>query len=174
MDMTPLAAAHERTVTWVRPEDGRATYTLFAGDDVVATLAWDDLDGAQATGATAEGRWTFARQGVLHPRLTAHLIGAAGAREAVFVRTGAYDGLMTLPDGRTFAWRHHGLWHSTWDVVAEAGGRVLRVTELSGHAGHRARLETGPVAVPPADLALLALLSWYDLILMSRTPVGIL
>ena len=64
-------------LTWTQPKALKQAFELRAGEDVVGTLEFRNSFGSFATGESADGRWTFKRQGFFRPRHASCAIIAA-------------------------------------------------------------------------------------------------
>lgn len=157
-------AAHE--LVWVRTGARTRAYELRAQDDVVATLRWQK--GAVAEAATADGRWTFKRQGFWHPRVTVRALGSE-TDLAVFRASWTGSGILELPAERTFRWSAVNFWRSQW-AWHDVGGQPLALFKSSGHGRTPAggRVAIAPAAASIPELSLLLLLGWYLMVLRIR------
>jgi hypothetical protein len=164
--MRPLEEVESRSLRWV--DGGGLDSQLRAGDQVVATLAWAKRWSSLATAQSAGGRWTLKRAGFLRPQVTIRDEGS-DTNLAVVSMSGRGDGSLTFADGRSYRIRGSGVRHPGLTVF-DARGRTLLVLALdTGGKNSEASVEFEPSEPESAGkLSLLAIISWYLALLMSR------
>src|SRR5262245_57158100 len=89
-----------RELTWTQPKALKAAYDLTDGADLVATLTFRSAFGSFATGTSADGSWTFKRQGFFHPTVTIRREGQDVDLAIFRNRTWKAGGTLEFPDGR--------------------------------------------------------------------------
>jgi hypothetical protein len=75
--------------------------------------------------------------------------------------------VLRLEDGREFIWRRQAFWSPSWRFEDTNGTAVVCFQWRFSLPRSTTRVEFESSAAPPADLAMLACLGWY-LVLMSR------
>ncbi len=112
-------------IEWTQPRTLERTYELRAGESLLGKLIFPSMWKTLATAETTEGRWSFERVGVLHPRVT---IRAAGQEEDLVVYEPRFwgDGMLNWPDGRSFTWKPLSFWATEWTLTDAAGQVVLK------------------------------------------------
>lgn len=74
--MQPIRATDGQEVTWQQPHAMKRDYELRAGDELRATPQWKKLFGTVVVVETAQGQWSFKRQGFWRPRVTVRQPGS--------------------------------------------------------------------------------------------------
>jgi len=126
---------------WIQPAAFQREHELRGGDDVVATLKFQR--GSLADAETADGYWTFKRQGFWQPRVTVRAAGS-DADLATFI-----------------------LWQSVW-VRQENEKPLIRIKGRHGLIKANGAVEITPDAANIPDTALLVLLGWYLILLHAE------
>lgn len=164
--MKKLADVAGTDLTWVQTSIRKQAFELRAGDEVVATLAWQR--GSLADALADDRHWTFKRAGFWQPRVTARMAGS-DTDVAIFRPTWMGGGTLELAGGKVLRFSAANFWHSQW-VWQEPGTK----TELVHFKSQPGLLKTGgqveitPEGKPLAELSLLVLLGWYLLILFAQ------
>lgn len=151
-----IRAVEARTLVWIQPQPLCPAYELWAGEEVVATLRYRSTFQSGALGAAADGVWKIEE-----------VAGASGVRlyqgeriAGTFLHRDAYNGLLSLEDGRTFLWVRRGVLQHDWAFMTDAGQVLLHFTsEAALQARSRIRLLGG--AREESAVSLLALLGQY-------------
>lgn len=132
-------------------------FELHAGDTVVATLRFEH---ASLTVGEGDGhRWTFKREGFLHPRVTVRLPDS-NDNAATFQASWSGGGSLELPD-RVLRFGAANFWHSQWDWQDGDKHSLVHFKNQHGFLkmeGHVV-IEPGAAAVP--ELPLIVVLGWY-------------
>lgn len=157
--MTALESYVEQELMWSPSRNAKRTYELVARDQTLATLTQPSLWREKRVGESAEGAWTFARMGVWRPRIV--IADANTGAEVATLERSAWSGkgTLTLPDGRSFAWRSGNLWQSKWVWLDEADQPVMRFRQLGTFRTRCGVTIDAPSAEP--HLMLLAMLGWF-------------
>jgi hypothetical protein len=168
--MKALREVADQELTWVQPRVVERTYALQAGDEVLATLRWEKALGSLALAEAAEGRWTFKRVGLLHPRVTVRTPGAEIDLATVDFRWNG-SGELIIPGGSRFDWVCLNFWATLWGFRNRAGEPLI-LFRPKFNLKKRGTLAIEPPARELSELPLLSLLGWYLLSLMSDDTVA--
>ena len=130
--------------------------------------------GISATGETTDGNWTFKRVGFLHPKVTVREVDSK-SEVAVFTITWAGDGVLEIhSDGKKFVFKRTSMWHSEWILKRSDSDEILLtikpdlgLTKVVTQRKIGAEVELGPGAIREPRLSLIALVTWYVIILMT-------
>jgi hypothetical protein len=163
--MQPISTVASRDLTWVRASKRPLIYELRVDDAVVAALRWQRGSLAEAEAAT--GEWTFKRAGFWHPRVTVRVAGTE-TDMAQFTPGWTGAGALRLADQRQFGWKAANFWHSQWSWVDGAGQPVMTFAGGHGAVPAEGHVEITMAALDLPELALLAPLGWYLLLLQAR------
>ncbi len=139
-------------------------FDLASGDARVATLRWARHGGSLATAELSTGSWTLKRGGFLNPRVT---VRAAGA-DADVARLSAHvsSHRIEVRGGRTYHFRRAGLLVPAWKVSTESGDEILHIEPVrEGRKLEGGAVLASPTGVATPDLLLLAIVSWYFIVL---------
>jgi hypothetical protein len=165
--MGPLANYAGRELTWTVSQTQKRTYELHADTEVVATLYQPSRWRSYRLGIAADGQWTFARVGMFLQRVVI-CDADSGAEVAHLARTGwTGKAALTLPDGSQYQWRSGSAWGSKWVWLDASGQPVLRLRQF-GALRPQCAVAVEPTATASQPLALLAMLGWYLMMLMSE------
>lgn len=170
---TPLKYVKGTTLFWVQPHMTQRRFELKSEDEVVATLEWKKLLGTLAEARSADGDWTFKREGFFHPRVT---IRRAGDEEnlAVFKPDPGDDGFVEFIDGRRFRWAHTDFWATKWALQEAEGGNIAEIAP-SGHfktmLSQEGTVEVSINRKDTKDLSLLIALGWYLMISLADDTI---
>jgi hypothetical protein len=158
-----------QTLRWTQPNALRRRYELRAGSEVVATMRWEKTFGSSAIAESADGNWTFRHTGIFRSRISARATGSE-SEVAVFKPNWRGEGTVQGPAGRSYQWSCTSFWRSQWRFARAEGETLIRVTPGSATFRQTAdvHVEAGAAALP--DLALLTLLGFYLIVLMSDDP----
>jgi hypothetical protein len=162
--MQELHTAIGRELTWQQPRLLEREYELRAGDELLATLRWVRRLGTLALAETARERWTFKRAGFWRPRVTVRAEGT-DADLATFEANWSGGGTLATGDGQHYQWRAANFWHTKWHWTDAAGTPLVQFSS-SQILKQSARVEVTQAGADVPDLALLATLGWYLLILL--------
>jgi hypothetical protein len=148
-----------RTYDLVDPEAGAA--------EPYATLIWRPglLMRRPAEALSGDGRWYFQHQGFIRQRV--RVLAADGKTSVATLKRFWRGGVLRFEDGRGFVWRRHALWSPSWRFEDSNGTAVVRFHWRFSLPRSTTRVDFESSAAPPVDLALLACLGWY-MVLMSR------
>jgi hypothetical protein len=162
-----LSFAGRDDLTWTQPKALKQAFELRAGEDVVGTLEFRNSFGSFATGESADGRWTFKRQGFFRPIVTVRAAGSETDLAVFHNRTWTGGGTIDFPDG------HHLLvssnfWHTKFDIATETDSPLVSFRRMSGafHWSSGITIHAAAAGVP--ELPWLVMLGWYVKVLMHR------
>lgn len=170
--MESLTNVAGRELIWAPSRTAKRTYELDMDGQTVATLYQPSVWHQERLVVTADGRWRFARVGVLRQRL---VIADAdtGAEVAQMARSDwTRKGTLTLPDGRQYLWRSGGFWGSKWVWLDAAEQPLLRFRQF-GMLRLQCAVTVEPRAAADSHLALLATLGWYLMLLMRHDTAAV-
>ena len=164
MPLTPIDLVDRSAMRWLRTSEAAAEYTLLAGDSAVAVVRWSRHRGARAVAETAEGTFTLGRSGFLVPQLTVRRQGSEASVARLTNRLGHHE--VEVGGGGSYRIKRAGLLLPAW-TLTDSGGRELAHVEPVAEGR---RLEGGAVIVsgevPPRELLLVTILSWYLIVLL--------
>ena len=152
---------------WTQPKAMKMAYDLRAGDEVVATLEFRNSFGSFATGASADGRWTFKRQGFFRPTVTVRVEGSETDLAVFKDRTWTGGGTIEFPDGRHLLVSTN-FWHTRYEIVTDTESPLVSFRRTAGVFHLSSAMTIHPAAADLPDLAWLGILGWYLKILMYR------
>jgi len=163
--MRPLAEVAGEELLWTQPSARKREHELHAGDDVVATLAFQR--GSLANAAAAKGEWTFKRHGFWHPRVTARIAGSE-TDLVVFRPHWSGGGQLDFADGQTLRFASANFWQSQWVWLEDRDKPLIRFKGRHGLVKANGAVEISPEAVHRPDIALLVLVGWYLILLYAE------
>jgi hypothetical protein len=165
--MQSIRTADGGELVWQQPQALRQEYELRAGDDILATVRWQKHAGTLALAATADGRWTFKRQGFWRPRVTAR---AAGSDVDIATFEAAWNGggTLALEDAEYVRWAAGNFWQSQWAWLDADGAPLVSFHNRQHLLKSGARVDLAPSAASRPDLPLLVTLGWYLLVLHAQ------
>ena len=163
MPLAPVASVDRSALRWLRADGGATEYTLSAGDTPVAEIRWERHGGAHASAETAEGLWVLERVGRLFPHLTARSAAGAPPVARLSLRFGHHE--VEVGGGGVYRLSRAGALVPAWRLVDAADHEIAHVEPVPDGR----RLAGGVVltsgAVPPRELLLLLVLTWYLVVL---------
>ncbi len=155
-----------RELKWLHPEVGRRYYELRSGDDLLATLEWDEKDGSTATATAGDNRWTLSRLGFLNPHVIA--VDSAGKQILRFDATMSGGGMAHATDGHLYRW-FANLWRAEWGWMDTAQNDLVKFhRSFDVNEKQEGTLELLDAGRDTSNLELLVLLGWYLIITISE------
>lgn len=149
---------------WTQPGAFKMRYEMYAGEELAATLNFRSSFGSFATGASADGCWTFKRTGFCQTRVTLRPCEVETDIALFRNNTWSGGGTLELPDGRKLL-ATTNLWQTNLEFKTESGETLLRFK--SGGLIHlSARVEIQRQAIELAELPWLVMLGWYLIVMM--------
>jgi hypothetical protein len=161
-------------LAWVQPARTRQAFELRSAgrtqgapelDEVVGTLVWARM--SLATGETADGSWTFKREGFWHPRVTVRLAGSED-NIAQFSPNWGGGGTLDIVGHPQFRFGSANFWRSQWDWLDSADKPLVHFKSRQGLLKLEGQVEIEPQAIASPDAPLLVVLGWYLLVLFAR------
>jgi hypothetical protein len=150
---------------WVQPARTKQAFELQSGDDVVGTLVWARM--SLATGETADGSWTFKREGFWHPRITVRVTGSED-NVALFSPNWGGGGTLDIVGRQPLRFASANFWRSQWDWSGAAGEPLVHFKSRQGLLKMEGQVEIVAEAAASPDVPMLVVLGWYLLILFAR------
>jgi hypothetical protein len=176
--MKPFPAATTTQLEWLQPKTFERYYELRSGGDLVGTLCWERLLSDLATAETAYGTWTLEQIGILNQRVEVR-DGATGSLVATYYPKLMGNGVLQFADGRELEWEPTNFWNTDWAFFAATDGQPVALEEGVEHARWRDMFKTQFTVTidqwqswSPAELALLAALGLYLIILRQQAAAG--
>jgi len=164
--MRPLQQFQGIPLFWKQPHLMEPVFELKSNEEVVGELHFKNSFGSRAFGSTADGEWTFKRQGFVHTYVSIRRKGEE-ANQAIFRNnTWSGGGTLEFPDGRKFQ-ANSNYWHALFEFKNETGEPILRFTNIGGFKLH-AQLDLFPPSEFLVETPMLALLGWYLAVMISR------
>jgi hypothetical protein len=160
----PLTEVIGQELLWVQPEAVKREHELRAADEVVATLEFQRR--TTAAGVAADGQWAFRRAGLWRPEVIIRVLGSASDL-AFFHPQRGRGGELDFPDGRLLHLGSSNFWQSGW-VWRKGDNELMRFRGRDGRGQTSCAVEIAPRAAHMHDLALLALLGWYIILLYAK------
>ena len=164
MALVPLHSVDATSLRWLRGGDDPLVYSLLAGDQPVAHLAWKGRSGSLATAQTAGSTWTLKRVGFLNPHVNVRAEGRPGDVAGLSVHFNYHR--IEIAGGRTFRFHRAGVLLPAWKVTDDAGHELLHIEPVRDGR----KLIGGAVIAPleatrVPDLPLLLVMSWHFIVL---------
>ena len=160
--MKTIREVGNQPLTWQPSVEGKASWELRSGGDVVGTVAWQNpgRDGTLVVATSADGHWSFKRVGVFIPTVTVRVAGTDTDVATVTPHLGR--SVVDFADGHAVHFLRRGIWRNEFTLTESNGKPLLAFKE----AGTRVEMATG--AETRSDASLLALLGCYLLQLYAR------
>ncbi len=160
--LVPFASQGQEALAWSRTAAEPPAFALRSGDQEVATLLWARPGGSLASARTADAAWSLKRAGFLQPTI---LVRAADG-PAPIARLSAHFTHHEIQIGGSPAYRlrRAGRLVPAWRVTTDRGVELLHIEPVA----EGRTLQGGAVVVAPGappDTLLLAVLSWYFIVL---------
>jgi hypothetical protein len=150
---------------WVQPARTKQAFELHSGDEVVGTLVWARM--SLAAGETADGSWTFKREGFWHPRVTVRLAGSED-NLALFSPNWGGGGTLDIVGGQQLRFGSANFWHSQWDWLDASDKPLVHFKSRQGLFKLEGQVEIAADASTSPDVPMLVVLGWYLLVLFAR------
>ena len=150
---------------WVQPKATKQQFELQAGDEVLAVMRWPSGWRSGAAAESAEGSWSFKRQGFRQQVVMES--SQDGAALPTLRRGWTGNATLSFPDGHSYLWRRSGFWGIKRHWTTPDGVPLLSLKARSGLMKTGGELEIAPLAADLPELALLVTLGWY-LVIMER------
>ena len=154
-------------LTWTQPKTFKQLFELRAGDEVVGTLEFRNSFGSFATGESADGRWTFKRQGFFRPTVTVRAAGSETDLAIFKNKTWTGGGTLEFPDGRHLLVSTN-FWHTRFEIATDTDSPLVSYRRTTGVLHMSSAITIHPQAEDLPDLPWLVMLGWYLKVLMHR------
>jgi hypothetical protein len=151
---------------WAQPKAAKQQFELRAGDEVLAVMTWPSGWRTGATAETAEGIWSFKRQGFRQQ--VAIESGASNAPVPMLKRGWTGNATLSFPDGHSYLWKRQGFWGVKRLWTTAEGMPLLSIKSKAGFLKTGGEVEIAPLGAELPELALLASLGWYLIIMEMR------
>ena len=135
-------------------------YELLCGDDVIATMKFRGLTGSLATGESADGCWTFKRQGFIATRVTIRACGSESDLAIFRNNTWSGGGTLELPDGRTYP-ANSNFWQTRYEISSDGDAPLVTFSHVGGLLHFSSDVEIHATASRTPELPWLVFLGWY-------------
>jgi len=159
-------AISQRTVRWVQPKVFRRAYELRAGEQPVGSLQFEKTLSSLATAKLAAWEWGFEREGLWSRRLRVCQAGSKG-NLAVFQSDWRGNGVLTLADGGSVAWKRQNFWGTEWAFLTPSGQAMVGFKREVG-LKMAARVTLRRAYADRPETPLLMALGWYLIVLRRR------
>ncbi len=139
-------------------------FALASGDTRVGELRWARAGGSLAAAETADATWSLKRTGFLNPQVTVRLAGEPTdlARISAHLNYHRID----LRGGRAFRFHRAGYLVPAWTISFSDGRELLHIEPVrDGRRLVGGAVIASPSGADPPDLLLLAVASWYFIVL---------
>ena len=154
-----------RDARWLQPAAMKMEFELRVDDTVASTLRFRSSFGSFATAESAEGCWTFKRQGFWQTRA---VVRAAGEETDLAVfrnNTWTHGGTLELPAGRRFS-ANSNFWRTQFGFTSEAGAPLVTYRNIGGILHSSARVEVHTGIRDAGGLPWIVALGWYLTVMM--------
>lgn len=157
--LEPLTDAATPKWSWRQVKAERRTFSLRAGERLIAGLRFEKSSGAFATADTAGARFTFERRGVFRTRI---LVRAAASEDvlATFTPEWSGNGHLEFADGRRLRWQTRTAMSFTFEW-RDADDRPLLAHEPLPGSRLEAEITPTPLGLDSPDLPLLVTLAHH-------------
>ncbi len=163
---------------WVQPRASQNRFELRSGEDLYAGLEFPKWYGSLAIATSAEQRWTFKRVGFFNPRITVRSEGSESDLAIFRPKWTGNEGTAQLASGAAYTWKTANFWATEYAWQNAAGEALILYKQgieaswLADLFKTQARVEIQPAAQGIPDLALLAILGWYLIVLKQQEDAG--
>ncbi|NVO18675.1 MAG: hypothetical protein HXX13_03195 [Bacteroidetes bacterium] len=164
--MKPLMDCIGKPLFWKQPHLMESLFELKEREEVFGILRFKNGFGSRAFGTTAEGEWSFKRQGFVHTYVTIRKSGEEKNYAIFRNNTWSGGGTLELADGRQYQ-ANSNYWHALFEFKNERNVPLMRFTNIGGFKLH-AQLEIFKSSSNLVEAPMLALLGWYLAVMISR------
>ena len=162
--MRAISEVAAQELVWAQPSATTREHELRAGDELVATLRFERRSLAAAS--TAEGQWTFKRQGFWQPSVTVR-VADSDDDIAVFHPRWSGGGQLELENRRQLRLSSANFWQTEW-VWQDKEKPLIRFKGRHGIIKARGEVEIESTDRADPELPLLTLLGWYLILLYAE------
>lgn len=151
---------------WVQPRAMKQRFELRCGDEVLAVMQWQSSWRSGATAETAEGSWSYKRQGFRQQVI----IQSNGADLLTPTLSRRWTGSATLsfPDGHSYLWKRSGFWGIKRAWTTPEGTPMLGFKTKYGLLKTGGEVAIAPFAASLPELPLLMTLGFYLMVTEMR------
>jgi len=162
--MRKIAELIGQQLKWVQPSAFKMQYELRVGDELAATLRFRSSFGSFATGASADGCWTFKRTGFWQTRVTIRRCGEDVDIATFKNNTWSSGGTLELADGRKLP-ASTNFWQTNFEFQDELCRQMIKF-KTGGLIHSSATVDVEPNAVSVPELPWVIMLGWYLVVMM--------
>ena len=149
-----------RSLTWNQPHTFKREYELLADEEPVATLTFASMFGSLAKGRSADGCWTFKRQGFLATHVTIRECDSAENLAIFRNNTWSGGGTLELPDGRKYI-ANSNFWLTRYAIQTTGETPLITFDHVSGMLHLSSTVIIEDAARDLRELPWLVMLGWY-------------
>jgi len=157
--MEKISGEAAQPLKWVQPSGLKLEYELLAGETEAATLKFRSCWGTLARAESADGCWTFKRNGFWQTRASIRMCGANTDLAVFQNNTWTGGGTLTFTAGARYK-ATTNLWMTNYEIRTENDEPLVRFN-YGGLFRLSAQVEIQSAAKGLADLPLLVLFGWY-------------
>jgi hypothetical protein len=150
---------------------GRSESQISSQGVVLGVLSYDRTSVARFTASSSGKSWTFARAGLLAPRIVVQ-DGDSNAPAATLALAWRGGGVITMPDGGAVRLSPKGFWRSQWTLTDPEGETILTIKPDFGRGEPTAAVEAEPSQSMSRMIPLLTAVCWYAILLASYEAVN--
>jgi hypothetical protein len=151
---------------WMQPKAMKQQFELHCGDEVLVVMRWQSSWRSGATAETAEGSWSFKRQGFRQQVLIESSRGDAALPTLRRRWTGSAT--LSFPDGRSYLWKRNGFWGIRRMWTTPEGFSLLSFRTRYGFMKTGGEVAVDSLAAALSELGLLVSLGWYLVVMEAR------
>jgi len=170
--MMKMAELIGHGLKWVQPHALKMEYELQSDEILAATLHFRSSFGSLATGASADGSWTFKRVGFWQTRVSIRASGSETDLAVFRNNTWSGGGTLEFPDGRKYP-ANTNFWSTQYEFKTEEGKVLISNKNIGGMLHMSSGVEIHPAAKEIAELPWMVLLSWYLTVMMYMDSAAV-
>ncbi len=166
--MQSIATLIGSDLVWQKRNWRKQAFDLYAGNDVIATVSWENWQQTKAIAEIGNKFLRFERQGFWRSRDVVSAV-ELGETVAVFERNSwGYGGTLTWSNGRCaeFKGKRQGWWTMQWTWYID-NEPLLHFNSKYSWVETKDQVDIVAANLPPDDIALLLTFGWY--LLMKKT-----
>lgn len=139
-------------------------FALASGDTRVGELRWARAGGSLATAESADATWSLKRTGFLNPQVTVRSAGESADLARITAHLNYHR--IDVRGGRTFRFHRAGYLVPAWTISLPDGRELLHIEPVrDGRRLIGGAVIASPSGAETADFLLLAVASWYFIVL---------
>ena len=170
-DYWPLRDLIGSSLTCSQPGSSRA-YELGHEGKVFGRLNFQSIFGSLAAAESAEGAFSFKRQGFLQPSISIRRHGSDLDHGRLLMDGWQQGGVLHLADGSRYQFVKMGFLHPEW-TFSDSRGKVLARMRFRIGLKYHGEVIIEPMGKDDSNLALLLLLGMYAVVLMNDEAVAV-